>query len=130
MSCDQLERNALNFAGFKAGHPAAAMFRKLGLEEYLQEATSWRHLRALIVAFNDPGVGRFVELVRQCNGVCSSGERTLLHAIATVCDFAWLADELAQKRAKQHGGTWRLMSCASGSWLHAVAACILASDEV
>lgn len=125
MSCDQLERTALNFAGFKAGDPARSMFRKLGLEDYLQTATSWRSLRALIVDFNDPDIGRFVVLVRQCDGVCSSGERILLHAIATACDFAWLADELAgEKRA------WQQMDRASGDHLRAVAACILALNEV
>jgi hypothetical protein len=115
----------MTFAEFKAGQPAQAIFRKLGLEEYLAAATSWRMLRALIVKFNDPDVGHFVKLVRQCDGVCSSGERILLHAIATVCDFAWLADEVAGKKC-----TWQNMGRAGGDWLRAVAACILALDEV
>lgn len=117
--------NRLNFAAFKAGHPAQAMFRKLGLEAYLDAANNWRALRALVVGFNDPDVGRFVKLVRQCDGVCSSGERILLHAIATACDFAWLADELAGENR-----TWQQMGRASGDHLRAVAACILALNEV
>lgn len=113
------------FAEFKASDPAQTMFRKLGLGEYLAAATSWRGLRALIVDFNHPDEGNFVNLVRQCDGVCSSGERILLHAIATVCDFAWLADELAGKKC-----TWQQMNRAGGDWLRAVAACILALNEV
>jgi hypothetical protein len=115
----------LSFAAFKAGHPAQAMFRKLGLEEYLATATGWRMLRALIVDFNGCDEGHFVKLVRQCDGVCSSGERIVLHAISTVCDFAWLADELAGKKC-----TWQDMNRASGDWLRAVAACILGLNEV
>lgn len=121
---DVMEDGRLSFAAFKSGRPARAMFRKLGLEEYLDAATGWRALRALIVDFNNPDEGHFVALVRQCDGVCSSGERILLHAIATACDFAWLADELAGKRA------WQDMGRAGGDWLRAVAACVLALDEV
>lgn len=110
----------LSFDAFKAGEPARIMFAKLGLEDYLAAATSWRDLRTLIVTFNDPDIGRFVKLVRQCDGVCSSGERVLLHAICHVCDFAWLADKLAKGKA------WQRMDCASGEWHIAVAACIAA----
>lgn len=132
------------FAAFKASEPAKAMFRKLGLSEYLEAAESWRGLRALIVEFNGCDKGRFVELVRQCDGVASSGERVLLHAICYACDFAWLADELSiVVRLGQHGdkrsaddgetpelrvtsGPWQRMDSASGEWCRAVAACIAA----
>jgi hypothetical protein len=123
-----LERIEVGFAAFKAGQPAQTMFRKLGLEEYLEAANNWAALRALVVGFNDPDVGRFVKLVRQCDGVCSSGERVLLHAIATACDFAWLADELG-KATKRQQGPWQRMDRAGGEHLRAVAACILALDE-
>jgi len=108
----------MDFASFKASQPAQAMFRKLGLEAYLGAATSWRSLRTLIVHFNDCDAGNFVALARQCNGVCSSGERVLLHAILYVTDFAWLADELTDGRA------WQRMDRTSGDWRRAVAACI------
>ena len=39
----------MDFAEFKSGQPAKAMFRKLGLCEYLEAANSWRSLRALIM---------------------------------------------------------------------------------
>jgi hypothetical protein len=113
----------LTFADFKAGEPAQAMFRKLGLEHYLEGATSWRSLRRLIVAFNDPDVGRVVKLARRCDGVASSGERTLLHAILFVTDFAWLADELIEGRA------WFRMDDVSGEFRDAVAACILQRES-
>jgi hypothetical protein len=120
----------LDFAWFKQSAPAGQMFRKLGLEEYLEAATSWRALRSLIVDFNGCDRGDFVKLVRECDGVCSSGERVLLHAIATVCDFAWLADELTTevKGAPPANiyGAWQRMNRASGDHLRAVAACILA----
>lgn len=107
-----------DFALFKSGQPAKAMFRKLDLEEYLEAAGSWRMLRALIVKFNGCDEGNFVKLVRQCDGVCSSGERVLLHAICFAVDFAWLADELTK------GEAWQRMDRAGGEWRAAVAACV------
>jgi hypothetical protein len=109
----------MTFSEFKTGQPAQAMFRKLGLSEYLDAATSWRSLRMYIVAFNDCDAGNFVKLVKQCDGVCSSGERILLHAICYACDFAWLADKLQKK-----GTVWQNMDRASGDWGRSVAACI------
>jgi hypothetical protein len=108
------------FEAFKAGQPARAIFRALGLSEYLEAATSWRVLRMLIVQFNDCDKGNFVALARRYDGVCSSGERVLLHAICYVTDFAWLADELGGKRV------WQNMHRASGEWRQAVVACIAA----
>jgi hypothetical protein len=108
----------MDFASFQAGQPARDMFRKLGLLDYLESATSWRDLRYMIVEFNDPDKGRFVKLAKQCDGVCSSGERILLHAILYVTDFAWLADKLGGKTV------WQDMNRASGEWQEAVAACI------
>jgi hypothetical protein len=113
--------STMDFASFKAGQPARAIFRKLGLDAYLDAATSWRSLRALIVQFNDPDEGNFVKLVRQCDGVASSGERVLLHAICYVTDFAWLADELTKGQAWQ-----RMNRVSGGEWQRAVAACIAA----
>lgn len=109
----------MTFAEFKAGAPAQAMFRKLDLSEYLDAATGWRSLRALIVDFNQCDQGNFVKLVKRCDGVCSSGERILLHAICYACDFAWLADKLQKK-----GAVWQNMDRASGEFGRAVAACI------
>jgi hypothetical protein len=109
-----------DFAAFKSSEPARAMFRKLGLSDLLQDASGWPSLRALVVAFNGCDQGRFVALARQCDGVASSGERVLLHAICYVTDFAWLADELTE------GQAWRRMDRAGGEWRKAVAACIAA----
>jgi hypothetical protein len=110
----------LSFVAFKAGQPARAMFRKLGLSEYLNAAQSWRQLRAMTVDFNGCDEGRFVALARDCDGTASSGERVLLHAILYVTDFAWLADELTGGKA------WQRMDSAGGEWRQAVAACVAA----
>jgi hypothetical protein len=76
-------------------------------------------LRSLIVDFNDNKKrGAFVESARLVDGVASSGERVLLHAILYVTDFAWLADELGA------GCVWRHMNRTDGDWRRAVAACI------
>ena len=115
----------MTFNEFKASYPAQSMFRKLGLEDYLSAATSWRALRSIIVDFNDCDQGNFVSRVRDCDGVCSSGERVLLHAICYVCDFAWLADDLRTGRRKHNGrGVWENMGRASGDFQRAVAACV------
>jgi hypothetical protein len=103
---------------FKSGDPARIMFRKLGLLEYLDAARSWGELRSTIVEFNDPDKGRFVKLAKQCDGVCSSGERVLLHAILYVTDFAWLADKLGRNKV------WQNMDRAGGEFQDAIAACI------
>jgi len=108
----------MDFEGFKSGQAARAMFRKLGLSEYLESAASWRELRTLIINFNGRDEGNFVALARQCDGVASSGERVLLHAILFVTDFAWLADELTEGKA------WQRMDSASDDWRSAVAACV------
>lgn len=108
----------MDFAAFKSSAPARAMFLKLGLPDYLEQAQSWRMLRALIVDFNGCDAGRFVNRVRRCDGVASSGERVLLHAICFAVDFAWLADELTA------GEAWQRMDRAGGDWRRAVAACI------
>lgn len=107
-----------DFAIFKSGQPAQIMFQKLGLSEYLDAAQSWRSLRKLIIDFNGCDEGRFVDLARRCDGVTSSGERILLHAILYVTDFAWLADELGGARV------WQNMDRVGGEWRQAVAACI------
>jgi hypothetical protein len=93
-----------NFEQFQASAPARSVFRKLDLLDYLEAATSLRRLRELIVELNGADEGNFVALVRACDGVSSSGERVLLHAICYVSDFDWLADELANGYAR--GGTW------------------------
>jgi hypothetical protein len=115
----------MTFAEFKRSDPARSMFRKLGLLEYLEVASSWRSLRALIVDFNDDSDGKypFVDLARQCDGVASSGERVLLHAILYVTDFAWLADELGTDD-KGRSRVWQNMDRASGEHRKCVAACI------
>lgn len=108
----------MNFEEFQSSQPAREIFRKLGLSEYLEEATSWRALRAFIIHFNGADEGTFVALARECDGSVSSGERILLHAILYAADFAWLADELTDGKAWQH------MDSAHDDWRRAVAACI------
>ena len=110
----------MNFEWFKRSMPAKHVFRALGLEDHLDEAVSWSHLRRLIVAFNDCDEGHFVNRARRYDGYCSSGERVLLHAILHICDFSDLADEFDE------GRTWHRMTNASGEFRQAVAACVAA----
>jgi hypothetical protein len=113
----------MTFTEWKASRPVRAMFAKLDLTDILDTATSWRSLRALIVDFNDCDKGNFVARARDCDGVASSGERVLLHAILYVTDFAGLADELGT----DNGGksrVWQNMDRASGEHRRCVAACI------
>lgn len=107
-----------DFQSFRDGDPARSIFRKLGLLYHLEAAQNWRMLRNLVVDFNQCDAGNFVKLVRRCDGVCSSGERVLLHAICYAVDFAWLADELTDGKAFQR------FDRASGDFRRAVAACI------
>jgi hypothetical protein len=113
----------MTFAEWKASRPVREMFDKLDLADILDAATSWRSLRALIVDFNGCDEGNFVALARDCDGVASSGERILLHAILYVTDFAWLADEL-DTDSKGRSRVWQNMDRASGEHRRAVAACI------
>lgn len=92
----------------------------LGLTDFLDGAESWEMLRGLVVAFNKPNEGNFVEAVRRCHDIASAGERVLLRAVCYATDFAWLADELSDGKA------WQRMDSASGDWRRAVAACIAA----
>lgn len=107
----------MDFATFKKG-PAKSIFRAMSLSEYLEAANSFRALRTLIVNYNDPDEGHFVKAARHYDGVCSSGERVLLHAILYATDFAWLADEL------DDGRSWRQFDRVSGDHRRAVAACV------
>jgi hypothetical protein len=113
----------MTFAEFKTGDPARSMFRKLGVLDLLEQTTSWRQLRATVVDFNGCDAGNFVKLVKRCDGVCSSGERILLHAIFYACDFAWLADQLQTGKRVQRG-VWQNMDRDSGEFGRSVAACI------
>jgi hypothetical protein len=114
---EEITMSHISFAAFKSG-PAKSIFRAMDLSEYLETANSWRMLRSLIVKYNDCDKGIFVDAARRYDGVCSSGERILLHAILYVTDFAWLADELSDGRA------WQQFDRVSGDHRQAVAACI------
>lgn len=113
----------MTFDEWKNSRPVRDMFRKMGLSDCLESATSWRMLRALIVDFNDCDQGNFVKLARDCDGVASSGERVLLHAICYVVDFAWLADEFGTDD-KGKSRVWWNMNRASGEHRRCVAACV------
>jgi hypothetical protein len=118
---------ALTYRDFIRG-PGGDMLRRLGLGWALGRAHGWATLRNLVIDWNDPDgrrgkPGRFVDAARRLDGVASSGERPLLHAIAAAMDFAWLADELAA------GAAWTAMPSASGAHRRAILACILQEDR-
>ena len=107
----------MEFSWFKSCHPTQTVFRAMGLGRHLDAAGSWNELRSIVVEYNDNDSG-FVDAARRYDGMCSSGERVLLHAILYVTDFAWLADEL------DDGRTWRRMANVSGIYRQAVMACL------
>lgn len=114
----------MTFQEWQKAAPVREMFNRMGLANYLDSAQSWGTLRRLIVDFNDCDKGNFVKVARKLDGVASSGERILLHAVCYVCDFAWLADEFGT--AKKESMVWRNMDRASGEHQKCVAACISA----
>lgn len=109
----------MTFEDFQSRKPAQAIFRRLGIASLLMSAVSWEHLRAMVVAWNDPDVGHFVDAVKRAVRTASAGEVVLLHAVCCAMDFAWLADKLAKGKA------WQRMDDTDGEWRQAVAACIL-----
>lgn len=115
----------MTFEQWKNADPVRSRFRALRLSRTLEASNSWAELRDHVIDFNDAAHdnGYFVERVRTSAGVCSSGERILLKAIAYVCDFAWLADELDEAEDGP-GWSWRHMDKASGEHRACVAACI------
>jgi hypothetical protein len=108
----------MDFMSFKSSQPAREVFNAMKLSDCLQAAQSWDQLRRLVIKLNHQDDGRYVDTARRYDGVCSSGERVLLHAILYATDFAWLADEL------DDGHTWRRLSNASGDHREAVVACL------
>lgn len=120
------------FEAFKAGEPGRDIVSRLCLSEYMEAATSWQTFRSLVTDLNDnKDRGCVVDIARSVDGVCSSGERILLHAILYALDFAWLADELAGVTRHERDGeeivagrVWRDMNRVSGPHMRAVQACI------
>jgi hypothetical protein len=113
----------MDFAQFKSGCPAQAMFRRMGLIKYLEAANSWRALQDIIIRHNNKADGgAFVAAAKHYAGQCSSGEQVVLHALLYALDFASLADEL------DGGWTWRRMNKVSGAHRQAVVACIRLED--
>jgi len=111
----------MDFSAFKAG-PAGNVFAGLGEEwtDVLHRSESFEHLRRTVVARNAHRTGCFVAAARHYAKTCSSGERRLLLAVCTVCDFGHLADDLAAGRAWQD----ITMGC-DARYRAAIAACVM-----
>jgi hypothetical protein len=92
----------MDFTDFKTG-PARSVFAGLGQDwaALLQQASSFEHLRCVVISHNDRDIGRFVKAVRRYAKTCSSGEYRLLLAVTALADFGHVADELAGGRAWQ-----------------------------
>jgi hypothetical protein len=119
---------AFGFETFKKNNAAREIFGRLDVLELLDDAGSWEDLRFLVVRYNDRQTDcAFVRRARELDGVASSGERVLLHAILSATDFAWLADEM--DTAPNHDcWVWRRFDVLSGSWRHALMCCIAQQD--
>lgn len=107
----------LHFADFSAG-PGGDICRRLGVN--IDKCTTWQAFTATMVLSNRRGV--LVDAARHLDGVASSGERAVLHAMLAAADFAWLADELSD------GHTWRRLDHVYGDHRLAVAACLARAD--
>jgi hypothetical protein len=108
---------------FKLG-PARQVMAGLGREwlDLLVQADDYHDFQQSVCRNNisATSVGRFSKAVRGYAGTCSAGEWALLLAIASLCDFAELADDLSGKRA------WgNLTSCSDRNFRRAIAACIV-----
>lgn len=111
---------SLNLADFLAG-PGGKIARQLGLPaDLLASCASWDELTSLAVSHNDHTDGGLWHAGERLDGVLSTGERAVLHALLAALDFSRLADQLAGEP-----GTWRLLDFTHGTHAEAVAACIL-----
>jgi hypothetical protein len=101
-SAIQVKETLMDFLEFKNG-PARSLFAGLGEDwaALLEQASSFEHLRHMVIGHNDRDIGRFVKAVRRYAKTCSSGEYRLLLAVTAFADFGHVADELAGGRAWQ-----------------------------
>lgn len=102
------------FNDFKRG-PGREICQRLGLR--IDACLSWSDFTLAAIHFNNP-TGALVDRARELDGVASSGERVLLHAVLHAADFDCLADALAD------GQAWKRMGLVSGPHRDAVLACI------
>ena len=109
--------NLPTFADFKAG-PGADIIGMFGIP--VDQCVNWDHLKETFVCANDDGA--LTAKARRLNGVLSSRQRIVLHAVLHACDYDWLADEFA------HGRSWDEFSSLGGQHLEAVLACIARRD--
>lgn len=110
----------MKFSEFKVG-PARGIMRALGGEfaEVLGATSSYSFLRRKVVALNDEDRGCVAKAARRYAGVCSPGERELLKGILLLCDFAHIADEIAD------GEAYGNMTRCGGDFRQALAACVV-----
>lgn len=113
---------ALTIADFLAG-PGGRIARRLGLPaDLLAGCDTWAALSSLAVSHNDHTDGGLWDEAEKLDGVLSTGERAVLHALLPALDFTRLADKLGA------GESWAVLDRASGAHAEAVAACILRQD--
>jgi hypothetical protein len=114
----------MDYLDFSRG-PARRVFAGLGADwsTLLDHARSFEGLRSAVVARNDEYPGCFVIAVRSYAGTASGGERSLLLAVCTLCDFAHVADKLSE----QHQAWQNIVSGCDHGFRAAVATCIEAA---
>lgn len=110
----------LHFNDFRDGKGGELCCR-LGIDISMCE--TWSEFTAAMVHFNDKTDGGLIEAARRLDGVGSTGERALLHAVLSAADFSRLADELS-------GGTvWLRLDYVFGDHRMALAACVARLDR-
>jgi hypothetical protein len=114
------------FEDFQKGHPGPYIVGRV-FNVSVNNLETWAELQHRILATRAGwagGMDGWCESVRTQYGVMSTGERALLLAILFVCDYTWLADELAEGRSFLN-----LMEYVSGEYAWAAAACIARIDK-
>jgi hypothetical protein len=96
----QVEEVVLGFIEFRDGL-GGKMCGRLGLD--ISKTRSWDSLASYADEYDIRTEGAFTAAARKLQGVASTGERALLHAVLAACNFTDLADELAR------GQTWGMM---------------------
>ena len=98
----------LAYADFKKIHIVRHVMGAMDaeLESILRGAGGYAALRTLVIGYNGSPRGRFAKAARHYAGVCSSGERLVLLGLLTLCDFASVADEIADAGRERNGGAF------------------------
>lgn len=107
------------FATFREGY-GGEICKRIGLD--ISPCGTWNEYTGAMIEYNNRPFGRMVEAAMRLNGVASSGERAVLHAVLAAGNFSAQADELSG------GNTWDRMDGLGDKARESIAAAILRRD--